>query len=92
MREEYAAFNSSATSLGIIRGAEELADASRATTVRIRSGRRILRDGPVGDTGEVLGGFYLLECASLVDAIDWATKIPDARRGSIEVRPVVERN
>jgi hypothetical protein len=57
--------------------------------VRVRDGERMLTDGPFAETKEQLGGFYLLECNSLDEAIDWAAKIPGARFGSVEVRPVM---
>jgi hypothetical protein len=61
-----------------------------ATTIRVRDGERTLTDGPFAETKEVLGGFYLLECKDLDEAIEWASKIPGALNGSVEVRPVME--
>ena len=61
---------------GVILGGEGLEPTSTATTVRVRDGERMLTDGPFAETKEQLGGFYLLECDSLDEAIDWAAKIP----------------
>ena len=73
----------------MILGGEGLEPSSSATTVRVRDGERVLSDGPFAETKEQLGGFYLLECDSLDEAIGWAAKIPGAATGSVEVRPVM---
>jgi hypothetical protein len=73
----------------VILGGEGLQPTSTATTVRVRNGERMLTDGPFAETKEQLGGFYLLECNSLDEAIEWAAKIPGAQSGSVEVRPVM---
>ena len=73
----------------MILGGEGLEPTSSATTVRVRDGERVLTDGPFAETKEQLGGFYLLECDSLDEAIGWAAKIPGAATGSVEVRPVM---
>ncbi len=83
----YGAFGEEAA--GVILGGEGLEPTSAATTVRVRDGERVLSDGPFAETKEQLGGFYLLECGSLDEAIDWAAKIPGASTGSVEVRPVM---
>ncbi|MBW3672297.1 MAG: YciI family protein, partial [Acidobacteria bacterium] len=59
-----------------------------ATTVRVRDGRRVITDGPFAETTEQLGGFYLIEAESLDEALAIASRIPAARVGSIEVRPI----
>ncbi len=61
-----------------------------ATTVRVREGKRIVKDGPFAETREQLGGYYTLRAETDEDALAWAAKIPDARGGTIEVRPVME--
>ncbi len=61
-----------------------------AKTVRVRDGAPLVTDGPYAETKEQLGGFFLLDCENLDEAIEWAAKIPVAKRGVIEVRPVVE--
>jgi hypothetical protein len=64
--------------------------AETAKTIRIRDGKRIVTDGPFAETKEQLGGFYMLECKDLDEAIEWASKIPGALNGSVEVRQVME--
>jgi hypothetical protein len=75
-----------------IQGGNALQPTATATTVRVRDGERLVTDGPFAETKEQLGGYYLLECKDLDEAIEWATKIPGAKSGSIEVRPVMEFN
>jgi hypothetical protein len=87
MLEAYGAFGQEAGD-AILAG-EGLQPTTTATTVRVRDGERMLTDGPFAETKEQLGGFYLLECNSLDDAIDLAAKIPGAQFGSVEVRPVM---
>ena len=87
MLEAYGAFGQEAGDA--ILGGEGLQPTSTATTVRVRDGERMLTDGPFAETKEQLGGFYLLECNSLDEAIELAAKIPGARFGSVEVRPVM---
>ena len=77
---------------GKLTAGDELAPTSTATTVQVRNGDTIVTDGPFAETKEVLGGFYLIEAESLDEAIDWAGRIPSARTGTIEVRPVVDRS
>jgi hypothetical protein len=62
-------------------------DLSSATTVRVRGGNVITADGPFAETKEQLGGYYLIDVANLVEAIDWAARVPSAMYGSIEIRP-----
>ena len=69
----------------------ELDDPPKARTVRVRDGERLVTDGPYAETKEQLGGVMIVECANLDEAIDSAARIPSAQRGSIEVRPLVER-
>jgi len=68
--------------------AEALQPVTTAKTVRVRSGKTSVTDGPFAETKEQLGGFYLIEAADLDEAVRLAAKIPPARVGSIEVRPV----
>ena len=69
----------------------ELQDSDTATTVRVRDGETLTTDGPFAETKEQLGGYYLVDCGSLDEAIEFAARIPAAERGSVEVRPLVER-
>ena len=71
-------------------GGEALHPTTTATTVRVRDGKTIVTDGPFAETKEQLGGFYLLNCENLDEAIAVAAKIPGASKGSIEVRPIME--
>jgi hypothetical protein len=71
--------------------AAPLAEPSSTTTLRIRDGKRLVTDGPFAETKEWLGGFYLIECASLDEALDLAAKCPAAEMGStLEVRPIID--
>jgi hypothetical protein len=63
---------------------------STATTVRVRDGKRLVTDGPFAETREQLGGFFMVEAKNLDEAIDIAGRIPGARKGTVEIRPVVE--
>lgn len=71
-------------------GASPLHPTSLATSVRVREGRRLVTDGPFAETREQLGGYFLVEAADLDQAIEIAAKIPGARWGTVEIRPVVE--
>ncbi len=71
-------------------GANPLQPVSTATTVRIREGKRLLTDGPFAETREQLGGYFLVDVKDLNEAISIASRIPAARWGTVEVRPVVE--
>src|SRR5262245_12506445 len=75
---------------GVLVAAEALQPVDTATTVRVRNGRVTVTDGPFAETKEQLAGFYLLEARDLNEAIQMAGKIPPAREGSVEVRPVRE--
>ena len=85
---EYSAFTKDGADAGVVVGADELAATRTATTVRVREGQTEVLDGPYAETKEALGGYYLLECSSMDEALDWAARIPAARYGAIEVRPV----
>ena len=90
---EYNAFGEEAGAAGVLAGGEALEDTNTATTVHVeggKGGRLVTTDGPFAETKEVLGGFYLLQCADLDEAIAWAGKIPGAWRGKVEVRPVID--
>ena len=74
---------------GVMLDGRPLEPVATATTVRVRDDETLTTDGPFAETKEQLGGFYLLECANLDEAISWAGRIPAAERGSIEIRPVM---
>jgi hypothetical protein len=88
---EYMAFGDSIKKGGQYVGANQLQPTSTATTVRSRNGKVSTTDGPYAETKEQLGGYYLIEAKDLNDAIKVAARIPSAKSGSIEVRPIVER-
>ncbi len=77
---------------GLLIAAEALQPVETATTVRVRNGKVSITDGPFTETKEMLAGFYLIEARDLNDAIRVASKIPPAREGSIELRPIRELN
>jgi hypothetical protein len=89
MFNEYEAFTVGIQKQGILRGAEALEPTAAATTVRVRDGKSLVTDGPFAETKEALGGFYLIECDDLDTALAAAARIPGAKTGSIEVRPIV---
>lgn len=91
--EEYSEFGRNAGAAGVIAGGEALHDTPTATTIHVAGGRggEVIRtDGPFAEAKEVLGGFYLLDCADLDEALEWAAQIPGAWHGKVEVRPVIE--
>ncbi len=87
---EYFAFTEDIRSNGKLVAGEALQPTPTATTVRVRNGKISTTDGPYAETKEQLGGFYLIDAKDLNDAIQVAAKIPGARDGSIEVRPVID--
>jgi len=72
---------------GVLVSNTGLSPVANATTVRVREGKTLTADGPFAETHEQLGGYYLLDCKDLDEALGWAAKIPSAKYGSIEVRP-----
>jgi len=86
----YAVFTSDIKARGLFQAGEALTPTSTATTVRVVDGETVTTDGPFAETKEALGGFYLIEARDLDEAIETAAKIPAAREGSIEVRPIWE--
>jgi hypothetical protein len=89
---EYFAFTEAIRKSGQYLGGEALQPVQTATTVRIRNGKLSATDGPFAETKEQLGGFYLINAKDLNDALQVAAKIPSARLGCVEVRPVMEFN
>ena len=86
----YAEYGAVSQSAGVKDGAE-LQPATTATTVRVQNGETLTTDGPFPETKEALGGYFLFEADDLDAAIEVASRIPAARTGAVEVRPVVER-
>jgi hypothetical protein len=87
---EYFAFTEGIKKSGQYVGGEALQPVQTATTVRVRNGKMSTTDGPFAETKEQLGGFYLITANDLDEALQVASKIPSARIGSVEVRPVVD--
>jgi hypothetical protein len=88
--QAYSAFTEELQASGAMKGGDALQPTQTATTVRVRNDETLTTDGPFAETKEQLGGFYIVDAASLDEAIEWAAKIPGARHGSVEVRPVMD--
>ena len=88
---EYQQFTAEVQSAGALQGAARLRPVATATTVRVRNGKTLTTDGPFAETKEQLGGYYLIDVKNLDEAIKWASKIPSAKLGCVEVRPVWEQ-
>jgi hypothetical protein len=88
MMNEYREFTQAIVKAGQFKGGDRLKPVSSATTVRIRDGKTLTTDGPFAETREQLGGYYMVEAKNLDEAIAIAARIPGAKFGSIEVRPV----
>jgi hypothetical protein len=86
---EYVTYTQSIAQSGHYKGGNPLQPTNTATTVRIRNGKRETTDGPFAETREQLGGYYLVDAKDLDEAIGLAERIPGARMGSIEVRPIM---
>jgi hypothetical protein len=86
---EYRQFSEQINASGHYVSGSQLAPTSSATSVRVRDGKRVVTDGPFAETREQLGGYYLVEAKDLDEAIGLAARIPSARFGTIEVRPLV---
>ncbi len=87
--KEYASYSAELQASGKMLSCEPLDPTSTATTIRVRSGKTVTTDGPFADTKEQLGGIYVIDVEDLNEAMAWAAKIPDARTGSIEIRPLM---
>ena len=86
---EYGAYTQSIVQSGNFKAGDGLQPTTTATTVRVREGKTLTTDGPFAETREQLGGYYLVEAKDLDTAIALAARIPEAKEGSIEVRPVM---
>lgn len=86
----YGAFTQLVRDRKVFDSGDPLAPTSEAKTVRVRNGATTVKAGPFAETAEQLGGFYILDCASIDEAADYAAKIPGAKVGSIEVRPIMD--
>lgn len=74
---------------GVILSGDALQPSSTATTVRVRNGKLLTSDGPFAESKEQLGGYYVVDCKDLDDAIEWARRIPHASQGAVEIRPIM---
>ncbi len=90
MYGEYGAFTKSIIESGNFKAGDALQPVATATTVRVRDGKQLVTDGPFAETREQLGGYYLIEAKDLDEARGIAARIPGAKTGSIEVRPVIK--
>jgi hypothetical protein len=88
--EESTALTHELNAHGQYLGAAPLHPVSTATSVRVRNGKRLVTDGPFAETREQLGGFFLVDAGDLDEAINIAGRIPGARKGTVEIRPVLE--
>ena len=84
------AYGEQMTSAGVMVGGDALHPTSAATTLRVREGDRLVTDGPFAETKEQLGGYYLIDVPDLDQALEWASKMPNIARNSVEVRPVMK--
>ena len=89
MHQEYGVYTQEVAAAGKLLAGDALELSSTATTVRVREGETLTTDGPYAETKEQIGGYYVLDCDDLDDVLAWAAKIPGARRGAIEVRPIM---
>lgn len=87
--QQYAEFEQKAQQEGISISGNALEPVSTATSVQLRDGKKVVTDGPFAETKEQLGGYYLFDCENLDEATEWASRIPSARYGTVEVRPVM---
>ncbi|MBV8553401.1 MAG: YciI family protein [Acidobacteriaceae bacterium] len=85
----YGAYDSDGRQRGVILSGEALHPSSTATTVRVRNGKTITTDGPFAETKEQLGGYYIIDCKNLDEAIDWAKRVPHASESAVEIRPIM---
>jgi hypothetical protein len=89
MHQEFGAFTQGIVASGNFKGGNQLHPVAKATTVRVKDGKKLVTDGPFAETKEQLGGYYLIEAADLDEATAIAARIPSVRSGSVEVRPIV---
>jgi len=90
--DEYNEFGAKAGEAGVVEGGEALHDTPTAVTIHVdgKGGAITRTDGPFAETKEVLGGFYILDCEDMDEAVSWAAQIPGAWHGKVEVRPLID--
>jgi hypothetical protein len=89
MLSDYQAATEAMGAAGVLVDSGPLQPAASATTIRVRGGDTLVTDGPFAELKEVIGGYYVLNCADLDEAIRWCATIPAARFGAVEIRPVM---
>ena len=89
LMQAYYRFTKDLQKSGAMVGGDALQPTQTATTVRVRNDETLTTDGPFAETKEQLGGYYIVDVGSLDEALEWAAKIPGAKHGSVEVRPVM---
>lgn len=87
---DFAAWSAEMQAQGVFRGGDRLQPSTEATTVCVRGGEVLISDGPFADTKDQMGGYHLIECADLDEAIEISSRHPTAKLGRIEIRPVWE--
>ncbi|MBC3766251.1 YciI family protein [Neptunicella marina] len=87
---EYMGFTEEMQAKGVLIAGDPLKEVATATTVRVKDGQMLSTDGPFAETREQLGGYYILECQNLDEAMSYAAQIPAAKTGSIEIRPILD--
>jgi hypothetical protein len=90
MMAGYGRFSQAVRDLGVYEAGDPLQSVATATSVRVRNGKASNTDGPFAETREQLGGYYILDCKDLDQALELAAQIPGAARGTVEVRPVLD--
>jgi hypothetical protein len=88
MAKEWHSLRKEMKAAGVLLSNNGLAPVTSATTVRVREGKTLTTDGPFAETHEQFGGYFMVDCQDLDEAIGWATKVPHARLGSVEIRPL----
>jgi hypothetical protein len=88
--QRWSEYSQELVAAGAFVSGEGLQTSTTATTLRVQDGDRVLTDGPFAETKERIGGFYVIDCRDLDEAIDWAAKLPSAEGGATEIRPVMD--
>lgn len=88
--DEYRTFTDDLREKDVFRAGDPLLPSETASTVRVREGKTVTTDGPFAETREQLGGYYIVDCETLEEARGYAARIPTARDGAIEVRPIMD--
>jgi hypothetical protein len=90
MLQEYGAYTQDLIAAGVLRAGDALEHTSQARRVAVRDGQQLVTDGPFAETKETIGGYYLVECDTIEDAVAWAARCPGAKTGRMDVRPLME--